>query len=723
LSNLPVIKQLSLLRRVWGGDSHGYVFVPWLPGHLKTRRERMAPGAWQEVCFKWPEDSAKIRAHLEAHENDDVYFCPNLFDQPHRTTECLSFNQRALYADLDAVDPDKIEADLRPTIAWQTSDGSYQAVWLLGEYGLGISDEGNENHRLTVYLGADKTGWDSTQLLRVPGRKNFKPGKKGQQGKLLWDNGPLYGNADDFAHLPEVRVVDATSDEVDDALLGSIDRKAVWRRVRMKVSTRCRDYMGIRTVEAADDAASNIPEGMSGLMWYVERELADAGCSLAEIIALVRPMPWNKFAGRRGELTRLKREAAKAIAERGDGDSSDALEDVEEVSPDVFISLDEFLSQNRPRPRWLIDKIWARGTVGFIAGAPKSYKSWIALDMALSVATGTAFLGEYKCEQGKVLYVQEEDSDVEVLDRAGKVFQGKPREIHPWGYMNVENGEGSGVTWSPPSGERLLDLAVRKGLDLTSEGWQGVLAEYCEENEPVLVIIDTLGTTSGEADTDKSREVNRALKPLKVLAQEYGCAIAIVHHFSKAGVKGDHGTRGGSKMLGSVAIHAWAENGLYVGEKTQVRQGLSRVVVERESKRAQDLRFGVEIPEMGRMHSEESGERVGVAGWQPIIVSATHSEVDEPSSSGRVNGTNAGHVNGSVVGQNGKTPAWRRTVMKLAGGGATKEQRALSNTEIRERLFGDSITRQALDTQLRQAIAEGLVEKTADKRYWVVAKL
>ena len=35
---------------------------------------------------------------------------------------------------------------------------------------------------------------------------------------------------------------------------------------------------------------------------------------------------------------------------------------------------------------WLIESLWARGAVGIIGGAPKCCKSWLALDMALSVA-------------------------------------------------------------------------------------------------------------------------------------------------------------------------------------------------------------------------------------------------------------------------------------------------------------------------------------------------
>lgn len=728
MSNLPVKKQISILRRIWGGDNRGYVFMPWIPGHLKTKAERIKN--WNEVAFAWPQDKDKIIAHLEAHEHDDLFFCPNLFDQPHRNREVISLNQHALYADLDEVDPREVPADYRPTIAWQTSEGRYQAVWLMGTYETGLTDEGAENHRLTMHLGADKTGWDTTQLLRVPGRKNHKPGKNGQQGVLLWENGPWYASAEDFEDLPTIDVAEDMDEAgVGEALLEDIDRKEVWRRVRMKVSTRCRDYMGIRDLDTARDAAESLGEGMSGLLWYVERELADAGCSVAEIIALVRPMPWNKFAGRRDELTRLKADAQKAIRDGRAKEPSAALEEPLELSQDVSVSLDDFMSQSRPRPSWLIDRIWGAGTVGFIAGAPKSYKSWVALDMALSVATGSPFLGTFTTRQGKVLYIQEEDSDIQVLDRIGKVFWGKPREIHPHGHMDVEvNGEGRKcVVWKPPQGERLMRLVVRKGLDLTSTEWQGYLAEQCEEHEYDLVIIDTLGTTSGDTDTDKSREVNKALKPLKVLAETYGCAIAVVHHFSKAGSgKDGHSMRGGHKMLGSVALHAWVETGLYVSEKTEVRDRVYRVEIDRESKSAQDLRFALEVPLMGKgaMTQDESGELVGIAGWTPVIdfSKRTSDGEDEPGDSASVSADKA--RNGGRSGM----PAWRKTVVAMVGGAATTESRALTSGEIIERFFGEgSITRQAIEARLRKALEAGYVEKMGagrgqEVRYFVCKK-
>ena len=61
--------------------------------------------------------------------------------------------------------------------------------------------------------------------------------------------------------------------------------------------------------------------------------------------------------------------------------------------------------------RWLVDELWGASSVGVIGGAPKCAKTWLGLDMALSVATGTACLGKYAVPQpGPVLVYLAEDA-------------------------------------------------------------------------------------------------------------------------------------------------------------------------------------------------------------------------------------------------------------------------------------------------------------------------
>jgi len=69
------------------------------------------------------------------------------------------------------------------------------------------------------------------------------------------------------------------------------------------------------------------------------------------------------------------------------------------------------LDDGDARPRWLVEPLWARAAVGVLGGAPKCCKSWLALDLAVSVSSGTACLGVFDvADAGPVLLYMAEDS-------------------------------------------------------------------------------------------------------------------------------------------------------------------------------------------------------------------------------------------------------------------------------------------------------------------------
>jgi len=58
-----------------------------------------------------------------------------------------------------------------------------------------------------------------------------------------------------------------------------------------------------------------------------------------------------------------------------------------------------------------VEQLWGASSVGLIGGAPKCSKTWLGLDLALSVATGTPCLGHYAVpEPGPVLVYLAEDA-------------------------------------------------------------------------------------------------------------------------------------------------------------------------------------------------------------------------------------------------------------------------------------------------------------------------
>ena len=71
------------------------------------------------------------------------------------------------------------------------------------------------------------------------------------------------------------------------------------------------------------------------------------------------------------------------------------------------------LSDAADQPKWLIDELWADQAVGILGGEPKCCKSFLALDMAVSVASGTACLRRFPVVRtAPVLVFPAEDAEV-----------------------------------------------------------------------------------------------------------------------------------------------------------------------------------------------------------------------------------------------------------------------------------------------------------------------
>jgi len=570
-------KAIRLISRSWG-KQQGYAFFPWIDRKAQRLSGIRRKGFNEGPAFFWPRDREKIVDHILSHNSDklehDIYWSTQLYEYPIRR-EDTAMTEHALFADLDKVDPSTLD-DYPPTIAWESSPGSYQALWVAaqGDF-LGATWPGNENQRMTYFTGADSGGWFATKLLRVPYSTNYKPDYRDKNGKypkgqLLWDNGPRYLPGD-FDDLPEVAVA---NEQLTDALasdIDGVDRLEVIARVRLKLNHRARELLSAR--EASGDKSDQL--------WYLIRCLADAGLSTAEIVAVVRETPWNKFRDRADELRRLITEASKAIAKRSE-ETVEKLNKEEELEEEVDRAVPErlgFLLKNIKKPKYLVQGILTEGACGFIAGEPKSYKSWVGLDLALSVATGADFLGHFRVlNPGPVLYIQEEDPPTTLKNRSSKVWVNKSTDK-----FELVKGEEAGLYWLPPEREETFDpqinAMIQKGVIVSNEAWQihldEILSAGMDGEKYRLMIIDTLMMTAGDVDENRSQEMTtKIFKPLKVLSRKHDVAVLVIHHMGKS-----EKSRPGQRMLGAVANHAWAEDSIYLS-----RSGLKDIRIDLESK-------------------------------------------------------------------------------------------------------------------------------------------
>lgn len=573
MNRVELDKTLRVMSKAWGRNNPGYVFLPWIDRQKQQETGLRRAGYNEGPAFYWPRDKDKIIDHMASHEMHDLYWCPVVFEEPARQEQNAG-PEYCLWADLDDVDPNLIE-DYPPSIAWETSPDRFQALWLMSyRTRRAMSAPGMENQRLTYYLGADKSGWDSTQLLRVPGWVNHKPEykKNGEfpRGKLLWTDGRQY-EPDEFDDLPEVEF---TTADVSDAIefdIEHIDRHKVIARVKLKLNKRAR--AALSATQASGDVSNEL--------FYLMRCLADVGCSLAEIVAVTRETVWNKFEGRADEMKRLITEAGKAISQRSEAKTQEVEEELDQERPDPDLLVN--LLRNIKPPKFMVSGVFTEGVCGFIAGEPKTYKSWVAFDLALSVASGRDFLNYFRVDRpGPVFYVQEEDPAILLKERSTKIWSGKSG-VKLW----IERNGSKPELWGQfiEGGSDLPDNVtayIQRGLVISDPAWQLWLDEQMEkkraEGEPYrLIVIDTLMMVAGEVDENKSQEMTtHVYKPLKVLSRKHDVAVIVVHHMGK-GEK----PRSGQRLLGGVANHAWSEDSLYL---MRAGQAGNDVRIELESK-------------------------------------------------------------------------------------------------------------------------------------------
>ena len=612
---MNINRMLTVVSKAWGKQT-GYCFFPYIDrqkqvdtglrnagyseGPTRPRGDKRGPS------FRWPNDRAEIRSYLESHleAGHDVYWCPSLFEFPTRRSD-VAMDEHCLWADLDEVDPRDIR-DYPPTIAWESSPNRFQALWLASQGDFqGSSWPGNENQRLTYHLGADPSGWDTTQLLRLPGWPNFKPerveanGGKPPKGKLLWSAGDQY-SLDDFHDLPEVQ--GAVSSGLTEALVAEvegIDRLKVLARLKLKLNHTARDLLNAKEVSG----------DRSGQMWYLMRCLADAGGTTTEIVAILQPLVWNKFAGRADEMKRLIAEASKAVASRSD----ETIEELEEESERKKPQRLGDLLRNIKRPVWLVEGVLTEGACGFIAGEPKTWKSWVGYDLALSVATGADFLGYFPVRTpGPVLYIQEEDPPPVLKSRGAKIWRGKTID-------KFELAQDGGIFWLPPAQEQAFDpdinAYVQQGVTISDDAWQMWLDETLEEKMRLvetaieedyrLMVLDTLMMTAGDVDENRAQEMTtKIFRPLKVLARKHNVALIVVHHLNKGENK-----RMGQRMLGSVANHAWGEDSIYLthgGKRGTVKMEFESKVAPGQIYKIDNLDNDDWAPQIGPWRKEDS---------------------------------------------------------------------------------------------------------------------
>lgn len=236
------------------------------------------------------------------------------------------------------------------------------------------------------------------------------------------------------------------------------------------------------------------------------------------------------------------------------------------------MSLLPFLPAHRlaSRPeeqRWLIEELWAADGVGIVGGEPKCCKSFLALDMAVAVASGTPCLRRFPVRQsGRVLLFAAEDALHVVRERLDGICRA------------------AGVALADVDVQVVTAPSVR--LDLEQD--RRSLAETVEELRPKLLILDPF-VRLHRVDENVSGEVAPLLAYLRELQRRFQLSVVLVHHARKGAGK----ERAGQALRGSSEFHAWGDSNLYLRRRDE-QLSLSIEHRAAASRAGISLRLGVE---------------------------------------------------------------------------------------------------------------------------------
>lgn len=179
-----------------------------------------------------------------------------------------------------------------------------------------------------------------------------------------------------------------------------------------------------------------------------------------------------------------------------------------------------------PPPSPLIDGLVNLDSLAVLFGPSGSSKSFVGIDWALSVATGSWWHGR-KVQPGPVVYIAAEGA------------HGIGARVNAWcSHHQVHDLDAHHpIHWLP------------RAVNLHDAAQAGALAEVCGGLGPVLVVIDTLARCSAGADENAAKDMGVIIAYAEQVKRATGATLLLIHHSGKDTA---NGARGSSALRAAV---------------------------------------------------------------------------------------------------------------------------------------------------------------------------
>lgn len=189
--------------------------------------------------------------------------------------------------------------------------------------------------------------------------------------------------------------------------------------------------------------------------------------------------------------------------------------------------------------QWLVSSLWGRAAVGILGGAPKCCKSWLALELAVAVATKTRCLDRFAVEDpGSVMLYMAEDSAPVIKARLQGLCEHR------------------GVRFDSAP----IDVITAQSVRIDRERDQDRLTRTVRRAAPRLLVLDPF-VRLHRVDENDAGQVSAVLGYLRALQRSLDVAVLVVHHARK---NGGAGGQAGQSLRGSGDLHAWGDSNLYL---------------------------------------------------------------------------------------------------------------------------------------------------------------
>lgn len=225
----------------------------------------------------------------------------------------------------------------------------------------------------------------------------------------------------------------------------------------------------------------------------------------------------------------------------------------EEIAALTFAPASALAGLPVPPRHWHVEDLIPGGTVTLFSGDGGTGKSLIALQLAVSTATGLPWIGR-EATPGRALFLTAEDDCGELHRRLADILRAEGLDFDRLENLLIRSLAGT---------DALLAVQDRKTGALTPTPLFDALEREIARVQPALVVLDTL------ADLTAGEENNRAharqfVGLLRGLSIRHGCAIVLLSHPSLTGMAS------GSGLSGSTGWNASVRSRLYLD---RVRDG------------------------------------------------------------------------------------------------------------------------------------------------------